>query len=378
MDSYQARIFISSDCNRKKYKAKTVPKDVNLRNTLWYICQFPWCKIHKLSRKYIKNPEKAKFVEKQITNECFAKVEEVRIRGLDKTKGLQQHFHDLMSLLLPSFEEDLAALFFTIFPVFDKIDKGRRQGKTEEIRRHCEALCGGYEGDPLMKQNIAMFKLAQSLPVSIWSEYDHSSFDKLAERIQDNIDGKKNDLPLEFLDKWKLFMKEFGYDGTPQLFISAPRYIENPALLLAMISHSSGDGITDPEKTMKERVAARREAMARDEARARKQWYNPWKLSKIQKRNEVLEHLLWIRNSPKMNIAAVMGMLREAVVATERELIRDGRIERPNDIFHLSLKEIDKAIMGDNIDLMELVRPRRERYENAKKATICPMVRPFG
>ena len=117
---------------------------------------------------------------------------------------------------MPVFDQELGGVMFGILPTIQELDKGRLHGKTEEFRLECEALTAGYEGDPLMEQNIKMYELAQALPLSIWSEYDNSTFKQLANRIQDNLDGKLNDLPMDFLDKWKSCMEQYGYDGSPR------------------------------------------------------------------------------------------------------------------------------------------------------------------
>ena len=178
-------------------------------------------------------------------------------------------------------------------------------------------------------------------------------------------------------------MKRFGYDGTPQMFVSAPRYVDSPHLLLAKLSHNVGGGMTDPAKTLETKVEQRRAAMAREEQRAKK-WWNPWAASKVKKRNETLENLMWMRNSPKLHLTKAIGMIREAILAAEKELIKEGRLEKPGDIFHLSLEEIDKALLmegekadtssSNRIDLMELVRPRRQRHEQASRSKACPML----
>ena len=169
--------------------------------------KYPFWDVHKRSRKYINDPAKAKEQYIQYSSECMSKAEQVRsnvvhghdgnsgsiidnIRTLGRKNnnetggsgnngtggGLRQYAEDLMAPLLPLFTDELAALTYAVLPAFGKLDKGRREGKTKEIRDEYETLCGGYEGDPLMEENIAMYKLARSLPESIWSEYDHSNF----------------------------------------------------------------------------------------------------------------------------------------------------------------------------------------------------------
>jgi pyruvate,water dikinase len=83
---------------------------------------------------------------------------------------------------------------------------------------------------------------------------------------------------------------------------------------------------------------------------------------------------MWIRNAPKLHIAKVIGVLREAVLHVEKELIDANRLAHRGDIFHLDLEEVDKALIDDTFDLMQLVRPRMMAHQRAVKATECPLL----
>ena len=181
-------------------------------------------------------------------------------------------------------------------------------GKTDEIKQDYESLCGGYIGDELMETNIAMYKLSRTLPESIWKEYDYNTMKLLADRIKKNLtclDEKKEkecDLPIEFLRAWNTFMVKYGYDGQDQLFMSCPRYDDSPELLLSKLRLNAIGHVKDPSVTQQEQVAKRRAVMAKHEEKAKaKSWpFRSFALSKIQKRNAILEHLMWIRNAPKL------------------------------------------------------------------------------
>merc|ERR1712014_222483 len=89
------------------------------------------------------------------------------------------------------------------------------------------------------------------------------------------------------------------------------------------------------------------------------------KLAKLQKRNAMLDNVLWIRNAPKLHLSRVMGKTREFILEIEEDLIARGILETPGDIFHLTTEEIDRAKSGKETDVMKLVRPRRAHYAKA-------------
>ena len=184
-----------------------------------------------------------------------------------------------------------------------------------------------------------MYKLAQALPESIWNEYDHHDMKKLADRININNNNNNNFnnninnhqqqqqqngccenkdtdtdmdtdllLPQEFLDLWNAFMEQYGYDGQDQMFISCPRYDDSPELLLQKLKMNATGHVKDPAITAQEQITKRRIVMAKheQEAKAKKSKANILRsfkyskaLSKIKKRNEILDHVMWMRNAPK-------------------------------------------------------------------------------
>ena len=94
----------------------------------------------------------------------------------------------------------------------------------------------------------------------------------------------------------------------------------------------------------------------------------PLRASHIRQRNQILEHIMWMRNAPKLHFAQVIGVLRESVLQIEKELIDSNRLDQKGDIFHLDLEEVDKALNDETLDLMQLVGPRKAAHERAQDA----------
>jgi pyruvate,water dikinase len=375
MDPYLSSLFSSKDCDRKRYRSKKRwPKGCNARNLLWLMRKIPIKRWYKSGRRFKKDPEKAKNEYIKVVENDMAKLKALRQRGFKREEGLKQFTSELCSCCVPSFSEELGAIYFIILGTFSSLDKKRRNGKSELCAEY-DALCGGYEGDELMKINIDMYRLANKLDASIWEQYDHDELHHLAHRIQQNINGKLSDLPSEFLTEWSSFLDRHGYDGEDQMFISSPRYQDTPELLLARLRQNSGTGIKDPADIQREQVLKRRRVMNQQlESASARRFTRPFRPSRIRQRNAVLDHVMWIRNAPKLHIAQVIGVLRETVLQIEKELIEVNRLANKGDIFHLDLEEVDKALLDETFDLMQLVRPRLVAHERALKATECPLL----
>lgn len=240
----------------------------------------------------------------------------------------------------------------------------------------------GFEGDELMEINIALYRLAQSLPKEIWKEYlGKDGMSALTERIQE-----ERDLPSDFLNEWKAFMKKYGFDGQDQCFVSCPRYDDNPERLVEKLRINAMGHVKDPSVIAKEKLENRRAVMAKQEEDIKREMAKTssyWrkrrmkkKITKIEKRNMILDHMMWIRNAPKLHLTKLVGAIRAKALKIEEKLIAESRLEENGDIFHLSVAEVDRALCSDgrNIDLMEIVRPRKAGYERALAATSCPLL----
>jgi hypothetical protein len=87
------------------------------------------------------------------------------------------------------------------------------------------------------------------------------------------------------------------------------------------------------------------------------------------------------------HLAKVFGMIRSEILRIQDKLLESGRLTEKGDIFHLYLDEVDKAILEDEnsnieeggepaelLDLMKIIKPRKDIYERALRATACPLL----
>ena len=258
--------------------------------------------------------------------------------------------------------------------IFKELSNLQKHGTTQQIRDDASAMMLGFTGDPLMEMNIAMYRLAQELPPDTWKEYDEK-LPQLAERIDQNVSGEMDDLPASFITSWKRFIGEFGFDGSDQLFVSSPRYHESPVLLLEKMRHSAGPEVNDPEEAMIRARQRRQEAQERQlsEAKSSATCLRS-SVKAIQDRNQALDHIMWIRNAPKLFLSEISSAVRTGVLSCEKILLEAGRLYEAGDIFHLKMNEVDQGFSDASLDLKATVGPRKAQYLRAKKATICPFL----
>lgn len=166
LDPYLSSLFASSDCSRKKYRLKKLPKRVNARNFFWILRQVPIFKFYRIAKKFNKDPEKGKLRYLEILKADVAKLKALEERGCSEA-GLVAYFEELLQCMMPSLTEELGLILFLLFRLYQKMDNKRLFGKMEEERMEYDALCGGYEGDELMQINVSDSKnlcLTRELP----------------------------------------------------------------------------------------------------------------------------------------------------------------------------------------------------------------------
>ena len=376
IDPYAASILRGDEAKNRKYKAKRLPADVSFRNAWRLLRRIPLWHMYKLNKKFKRNPAQCGKELKVLLAKARAEMKEIVAKGPATQGGLVRFVDKLAQAAFPALDIQCAGAWLTL-AIFKELGKQHKHGASQQIRDDAAAMMLGYTGDPLMEMNIAMYHLARELPSDIWEEYK-DKLPELAERIQRNVRATASaveELPASFIASWKSFIDEHGYDGTDQLFVSSPRYHENPVLLLEKLRHSVGPDIRDPEVAMQQARAKRQEAQERqlDVAKSSATWLSS-SVKKVRERNLALDQIMWIRNSPKMFQSEILSAVRTGVRSYGAQLVECGRLEQAGDVFYLKMDEVDQALCDPELDLQALLAPRKAQYLRAKRATTCPIL----
>src|SRR5262249_41958689 len=79
-----------------------------------------------------------------------------------------------------------------------------------------------------------------------------------------------------------------------------------------------------------------------------------------------------LRESPKFTVIRLLGILRESLLASGRELVAAGILARPDDIFFLHLGEVKALAEGARRQWRALVAEHRSAYEREKRRRQVP------
>lgn len=364
LDVYLASILLGDELDVAKYKSERLPREFNLPNICWLLKQLEFCTMIK---NYLKSKWDPVGVAQKVRETVAAyrqTLRELKARGVTE-EGLQAHLKELCVSMSTVLDTSMG-LIWPVLGFYEDIDKTRRLGKTEKEKQDAEALLGGFAEDPVIEMNSSMYNLARKLPKEVWMEYD-GKLKELGQRIERNARGEIDDLPAAFVESWNEFMAKWGFDGTDQMFVSSPRYHEQPELLLTKIRHHIHGTAQDPVQVAREKMAKRKEVQREHLAAA-----GCFSRSTIRTRNVLLDHAFWVRNLPKIIISMNCAAIRTAILACEAKLLAAGRMDNAGDIFFLDVAEVDRVMTDPSIDARQLLEPRKARYLRAKRATICP------
>ncbi|MCP4429166.1 MAG: hypothetical protein GY803_32165 [Chloroflexi bacterium] len=198
-----------------------------------------------------------------------------------------------------------------------------------------------------IEMGLAMHRLA-NFPEIITCE----SGEQFAQRLQNG------DFSPEFLTAWHEFMADYGFRCPEELDLGTPRYDEQPAQFFAQLRMMAENNApnSNPEMIF-ERSQAEREAVF-EELTAVLAQRSRRKAKTFRKQYAHLMAFGGMRESHKYHIIWVMNLLRKRVLAAAEGLAADGRLDTTQQVFDLTLAQLDQALADPALDLRALA------YEN--------------
>jgi pyruvate,water dikinase len=170
------------------------------------------------------------------------------------------------------------------------------------------------------------------------------------------------------------FLKCYGSRGMAEIDLGRPRWRENPTPLIQALQ--SYLRITDADHApdvVFQRGAASAEATIAALVTAVGHTRHGWLKSRLVRwAARRMRALAGLRESPKFAVIRLLGILRESLLVSARELGAAGVLARPDDIFYLRLKEIKALAAGAQGDWRALVAERRSTYEREMRRRQVP------
>ena len=194
----------------------------------------------------------------------------------------------------------------------------------------------GFTGNLVVEQGIALFRLARLL--------DRSEFDDLV-GLAARVDTR--DMSPDFLKPWDTFLKRFGCRGPHEMDIASPRYADDSTLALQQMSYMTvGEAGFDPEVAHERNIEARRRAYK--ELLGRVGWLRQAVLRHVHR---LIESFGGSRDTPKYHAVMLTWAVRKRALIEGRRLASEGRLDAADDVFDLTLQDLEAATHDASLNL---------------------------
>lgn len=164
------------------------------------------------------------------------------------------------------------------------------------------------------------------------------------------------------------FLSDYGMRGVAEIDLGTPRWREQPeGLIRTLASYLDLDPERAPDALYQQ---GRRDGEAAIERLAAAS--GPVQARQIRFLGSRIRALFGARETPKFTLVRALGMLREGLLASGRDLVDAGVLDAPEDIFFLHFDELYGAFAGR--DLRPLVAPRRADRERERRRGRVPVL----
>ena len=220
------------------------------------------------------------------------------------------------------------------------------------------AVSTSYQEDMIVRMGASLFDMATCLPAEEFDDIPALERKLLARR-----------LPPAFLAKWDAFAGQYGCRGPLEMEVANPKYGDAPRLALTQMAGLVAAGAAgDPH------ALARRQAVRRQEA-----YDSLLAALPARKGRRLARHVT--RNARhgaarelfKHHVMQVYARARAWLMHHAQAFTRAGRLDRPEQIFELTIQDVERARQDAAFDLRAAVAERGAHYRRLKAVRHFPM-----
>ncbi|AOT69660.1 PEP/pyruvate-binding domain-containing protein [Geosporobacter ferrireducens] len=217
------------------------------------------------------------------------------------------------------------------------------------------------DSDSEIQRKIAY--LDKALPNNITTEMGHdmyrlSRFKEIKScpsfgLFKENLEAKS--FSKDFMTAWESFMGKYGFRSPKELDIATPRYNEEPALFYKQLKAmaENNDSEHNPLIRFDQDTRVREKAFGELLLEAEKKGNR--NANKFKKYYKAMVLFGGYREAPKYYFIMAVDMLRKKVLNCAETLTKSGRLERLNQVFDLTIGDLEKAMKDPSLDLKPLI-----------------------
>jgi len=209
------------------------------------------------------------------------------------------------------------------------------------------------------EMGLALARVAALLP-------DDLDAGQLAEKLSAGTSSE------ECMHAWHHFLDAYGHRGPSEIDVAAPRYRDVPALfldLLLVMKNSPGD---DPQTTFERNQGERRRAYRSLHEKLHAQ--DPSAAEAFAKDYRFFETFGGYRETHKHYLVFVVASVRQKILAQAKALVAANRLDRFEQIFDLTLDQLDENSKDSSIDLRALAKTNTVFINKLARITRPPTI----
>ena len=282
-------------------------------------------------------------------------------RVIDNNLSMTQQAINLTALLKFFFVDYGMPIVMAPQIAQNRINKIFEEG-SDEVNANLLSLGMSLPGNKTAEMGVLMFDLASSDAVRT-----HTSAATFITQLEQRT------LDPAFLQEWDRFMAEFGARCPQEIDVATPRPHERPALLFDQLKTMSYAFNEEGSKTIFEGAREKREAAylalraialqkGRRKAKAFEKYYKTWIT------------LGGHRETGKHYVIKVVDMFRKRALEVARTFVENGRLDHPEQIFDLTIDDIDQALNNPSLELKPLIQERTHFINKIKKSHLVARV----
>lgn len=217
-----------------------------------------------------------------------------------------------------------------------------RKSNAEELAL-AEQLSRGISGNLVVDMGIRMFQMAKMIEPDAFNDLND-----LHARV-----GQRT-LPRDFLEAWDRFMVAYGCRGPGEMDLANSRYADDPMMVLRQMSFMANSaGQFDPAQSHRTLAQQRRQAYL-----ALLQRFGWLRRALLRRANTLVELFGGTRDTPKQHNLMYQHAARKRLLHEGSKLVAKDRLDRPDQVFDLTLTDLLAADSVPAPDLRELGRQR--------------------
>ncbi|MHA1673694.1 MAG: PEP/pyruvate-binding domain-containing protein [Promethearchaeota archaeon] len=233
----------------------------------------------------------------------------------------------------------------------------------ESVQEHLKSIEKAFSNNVTIEMGLTLYKLSQ---------FSDIRQNNTAQEFIQKLDA--NQLSLEFMQKWQLFLEDYGFRSPKEIDVATSRYIEMPeevfTLLKTMSSLENSDftPLGSFEQGAKHRVES---VKFLEEYLAKKR---PGKAKAFKKRYKQLKNFTAYRESPKYYMIMALNYARRRALALGKKWVEAGRLDSVDQVFALKWDEFVQAEVDSSLDIRVLAKINHDYFAQFNPNSDPPIV----